>query len=72
MADPEPGDLEVLPEPIGNAGLDGLPLGATGGPDSYTLNRSITVLCFLIIGGMGNIKGALLGTFVLMGYDNIL
>jgi branched-chain amino acid transport system permease protein len=47
-------------------------LSQTGGPDSYTFNRSITVLCFLIIGGMGNIKGALLGTFVLMGYDNIL
>jgi branched-chain amino acid transport system permease protein len=47
-------------------------LDQTGGPDSYTFNRSITVLCFLIIGGMGNISGALLGTFVLMGYDNIL
>jgi len=47
-------------------------LDQTGGPDSYTFNRSITVLCFLIIGGMGNIKGALAGTFVLMGYDNIL
>jgi len=47
-------------------------LGATGGPDSYTFNRSMTVLCFLIIGGMGNLGGALLGTFVLMGYDNIL
>lgn len=46
--------------------------GSTGGPDSFTFNRSITVLCFLIIGGMGNIRGALLGTFILMGYDNIL
>ncbi len=47
-------------------------LDQTGGPDSYTFNRSISVLCFLIIGGMGNIRGALVGTFVLMGYDNIL
>jgi branched-chain amino acid transport system permease protein len=47
-------------------------LDTTGGPDAYTFNRSITVLCFLIIGGMGNIRGALLGTLVLMGYDNIL
>lgn len=46
--------------------------GATGGPDSYTFSRSITVLCFLIIGGMGSINGALLGTFVLMGYEIIL
>jgi len=30
------------------------------------------LLCFLIIGGMGNIRGAIAGTFVLMGYDNIL
>ncbi len=58
------------------AGLAGalyaVSLDQTGAPDSYTFNRSITVLCFLIIGGMGNIKGALLGTAVLMGYDNIL
>jgi branched-chain amino acid transport system permease protein len=58
------------------AGLAGslyaVSLHQTGGPDSYTFNRSITVLCFLIIGGMGNIRGAIAGTFVLMGYDNIL
>jgi branched-chain amino acid transport system permease protein len=57
------------------AGLAGslyaVSLDQTGGPDSYTFNRSITVLVFLIIGGMGNIPGARLGTFVLMGYDNI-
>jgi len=47
-------------------------LNQTGGPDSYTFNRSITVLCFLIIGGMGNLRGAIGGTFILMGYDNIL
>lgn len=41
-------------------------------PDAYDFGRSITVLCFLIIGGMGNIPGALIGTFVLMGYDNVL
>jgi branched-chain amino acid transport system permease protein len=46
-------------------------INQTGGPDSYTFNRSITVLCFLIIGGMGNLRGAIAGTFVLMGYDNI-
>jgi branched-chain amino acid transport system permease protein len=41
-------------------------------PDAYDFARSISVLCFLIIGGMGNIPGALVGTFVLMGYDNVL
>ncbi len=58
------------------AGLAGslyaVSLDQTGDPSSYTFNRSITVLCFLIIGGMGNLKGAVVGTFVLMGYDNIL
>jgi branched-chain amino acid transport system permease protein len=58
------------------AGLAGslyaVSLDQTGGPDSYTFNRSITVLCFLIIGGMGSIEGAIVGTFVLLGYDNIL
>jgi branched-chain amino acid transport system permease protein len=47
-------------------------LNQTGGPDSYTFNRSITVLCFLIIGGMGNLRGAIAGTFVLKGYDDIV
>jgi branched-chain amino acid transport system permease protein len=47
-------------------------INQTGGPDSYTFNRSITILCFLIIGGMGNLRGAIAGTFILMGYDNIL
>lgn len=47
-------------------------LNATGGLDSYTFNKSITVLCCLIIGGMGSINGALLGTFVLLGYEFIL
>jgi branched-chain amino acid transport system permease protein len=58
------------------AGLAGALFAAsydnTQGPDAYTFNRSITVLCFLIIGGMGNIGGAIAGTFVLMGYDNLL
>jgi len=58
------------------AGLAGALFAAgydnTQGPDAYTFNRSITVLCFLIIGGMGNIAGAVAGTFVLMGYDNLL
>lgn len=58
------------------AGLAGALFAAgydnTQGPDAYGFNRSITVLCFLIIGGMGNIAGAIAGTFVLMGYDNIL
>jgi len=58
------------------AGLAGslyaVSLDQTGGPDSYTFNRSIQVLCFLIIGGMGSIEGAIVGTLVLLGYDNLL
>lgn len=58
------------------AGLAGALFAAsydnTQGPDAYAFNRSVTVLCFLIIGGMGNITGAIAGTFVLMGYDNLL
>lgn len=58
------------------AGLAGslyaVSIGQTGEPSSYTFNRSIIVLCFLIIGGMGNLRGAIAGTFILMGYDNIL
>jgi branched-chain amino acid transport system permease protein len=54
------------------AGLAGALFAASYDNNAYQFNRSITVLCFLIIGGMGNINGAIVGTFVLMGYDNLL
>jgi branched-chain amino acid transport system permease protein len=44
----------------------------TGSPNNYDFAISIIVLCFLIVGGLGNITGAILGTFVIRGFDLLL
>lgn len=47
-------------------------LTTTAEPNTYDFNYSIMVLCCLIIGGLGSLKGALLGAAVLLGFDNVL
>lgn len=44
----------------------------TSGPQAYDFNRSMTAICCVILGGLGNRPGVLLGVFVLIGYDQIL
>jgi branched-chain amino acid transport system permease protein len=44
----------------------------TSDPNAYDFNRSVIILCCLILGGLGSIRGALLGAFVLVGYETIL
>jgi branched-chain amino acid transport system permease protein len=44
----------------------------TADPGAYDFNRSILVLCCVILGGLGNRRGVLLGTFLLVGFDLIL
>ena len=60
----------------GLAGLAGVlyatRLTSTAGPDAYDFNRSIFMLCCLILGGLGSRPGVLLGVFLLVGFDNIL
>ncbi|NDU80206.1 MAG: ABC transporter ATP-binding protein [Ferrovum sp.] len=34
-------------------------------PESFTLQESVMVLCMVVLGGMGNISGVVLGTFLL-------
>ena len=62
-----------------SAGLAGLAGGlyatrmtSSVGPDAYDFNRSVFVLCCLILGGLANRNGVLLGVFLLYGFDNIL
>ncbi|MBP3957604.1 branched-chain amino acid ABC transporter permease [Gemmata sp. G18] len=59
----------------GIAGLAGalyaLRLGNTADPDTYSFQRSITVLCCLILGGLGNRAGVLLGVVLVYGFDGI-
>jgi branched-chain amino acid transport system permease protein len=60
----------------GLAGLAGslyaMRLTNTSEPNAYDFNRSVVVLCCLILGGLGSIRGALLGVLLLVGYDNII
>jgi branched-chain amino acid transport system permease protein len=60
----------------GIAGLAGclyaISQNTTAGPSAYDFNRSMITLCCLILGGLGNRAGVLLGVFILVGYDTIL
>ncbi len=47
-------------------------LTTTAEPNTYDFNYSIMVLCCLIIGGLGSLRGALLGAAVLLSFDNVL
>lgn len=61
------------------AGLAGLAgclyatkLTSTAGPDAFDFNRSIIMLCCIILGGLGSLRGTLLGVLLLIGFDNVL
>ncbi len=47
-------------------------LETTAEPTTYDFNVSITVLCILIVGGMGSIRGVMIGTAIVMGFDMLL
>jgi branched-chain amino acid transport system permease protein len=47
-------------------------LTSTAGPDAFDFSRSTIMLCCLILGGLGNPRGALLGVLLLLGFDNVL
>lgn len=47
-------------------------LTTTADPNSYDFNRSIIMLCCVILGGLGSLRGVLLGVLLLLGFDNIL
>jgi branched-chain amino acid transport system permease protein len=47
-------------------------LTSTADPDAYDFSRSIMMISCIILGGLGSIRGALLGVFLLAGFDNIL
>lgn len=53
-------------------GLFASKLASTSDPHTYSFNLSITVLCCLILGGLGSIRGVLLGVLLLKGYEIIL
>jgi branched-chain amino acid transport system permease protein len=40
-------------------------------PSVYDFQMSVTVLCIVVIGGMGSVAGVLLGTAVMMGFNQV-
>jgi len=46
-------------------------LGSTGEPGNYDFQISVMALCIVIVGGMGNINGVLIGAVVMMGFNSI-
>jgi branched-chain amino acid transport system permease protein len=53
-------------------GLYAISQNTTADPGAYDFNRSIFVVCCVILGGLGNRRGVLLGVFLLAGFDLIL
>ncbi len=53
-------------------GLYACNLTTTAEPNTYDFNYSIMVLCCIIIGGLGSLRGAVLGAAVLLGFDNVI
>jgi branched-chain amino acid transport system permease protein len=47
-------------------------LASSGEPGNYDFQVSIIALCIVIVGGMGNIAGVLLGALVVMGFNSII
>jgi branched-chain amino acid transport system permease protein len=60
----------------GIAGLAGVlyatRLTSTANPNAYDFNRSIFMICCLILGGLGSRLGVLVGVFLLVGFDTIV
>jgi branched-chain amino acid transport system permease protein len=73
-----PGRIKLIAFALGAAvaGLAGAlyatNLTTTAEPNTYDFNYSIMVLSCIIIGGLGSLRGALLGALVLIGFDNVL
>jgi branched-chain amino acid transport system permease protein len=47
-------------------------LTSTAEPNAYDFNRSIIMLCCILVGGLGSIRGTLLGVLLLVGFDQLL
>jgi branched-chain amino acid transport system permease protein len=60
----------------GLAGVAGafyaMALRTTGNPAAYDFTLSMIMVCCVILGGLGNRPGVLLGVFLLMGFDRIV
>jgi branched-chain amino acid transport system permease protein len=67
--------LAAIAVGAGLAGLAGafnaMALGTTGNPQAFDFTLSMTMVCCVILGGLGNRPGVLLGTLLLLGFDQV-
>lgn len=47
-------------------------LGTSGEPGNYDFQLSIIILCMIIVGGLGNLKGVIIGSLVIVGMNSIV
>lgn len=47
-------------------------LGSSGEPGNYDFQISILTLCIIIVGGMGNLSGVILGSIIMVGMNSIV
>jgi branched-chain amino acid transport system permease protein len=45
---------------------------STASPDAYDFSRSAILLCAILVGGLASVRGAIAGTFIILGFDNLL
>ncbi len=68
--------LSAIAIGAGIAGLAGalyaVSQSTTADPRAYDFNRSMITLCCIILGGLGNRPGVLLGVLLLIGFDQVL
>ncbi len=41
-------------------------------PSFYDFQQSVVILCIVIVGGMGNVKGVILGALIMVGFNSII
>lgn len=68
--------LSAIALGAGLAGMAGcmyaIGLRSTAGPQAYDFNRSVFTLSCVILGGLSNRSGVILGVLILIGYDSIV
>lgn len=68
--------LSALALGSGLAGLAGslyaYKITSTASPEAYDFSRSAIMLCAVLVGGLGSVRGAIAGTFLVLGFDNLL
>ena len=47
-------------------------LSTTADPNAYNFNRSMMILCAVILGGLGSVLGTLVGVTILVGFDTVI